>query len=155
MDFKLILPILLAGCLAGLCEISDLKAQDRPGNSEIGIILGEPTGLSAKFWSSNHSAFDLGLAWSFGGRGSIHIHGDYLLHQTISPETDDLLFYYGLGARILFRDDPRVGIRIPLGLHYLIPQSRFGIFFELVPMLNLMPATDFDANGGVGVRYFF
>ncbi|MEX0770100.1 MAG: hypothetical protein WD035_05155 [Balneolaceae bacterium] len=147
--------LLLAVSLFSILGIADLSAQDRPANSEIGIIIGEPTGLSAKFWSNDQSAFDVGLAWSFRGSGSIHLHADYLRHQVLVPETNDLLFYYGLGGRMLFRDDPKVGIRIPVGLQYLIPQSRLSVFFELVPMLNLIPATEFDANGGLGVRYFF
>ncbi len=127
--------------------------QDRPTNREVGIIVGEPTGFSGKFWTSDRTAIGLGLAWSFGGRGSMHIHGDYLFHHRI--EDPDLDFYYGLGARLLMRDDAALGIRIPLGIQYNIPDTNLSAFFELAPMLNLAPATDFDLNGGLGIRYFF
>jgi hypothetical protein len=131
---------------------NDSYAQQRPSNTELGIIVGEPTGLSAKFWTGANSAFDLGLAWSFSGQGSMHIHSNYLLHNTL--DNQDLALYYGLGGRLLMRDDPKVGIRIPLGLQYVIPDSRLGLFFELAPMLNLIPDTEFDVNGGLGLRYF-
>lgn len=132
---------------------SNVNAQDRPANSELGIIIGEPTGLSAKFWTGNLSAFDLGLAWSFSGQGSMHIHGDFLRHSYF--DSPDLGLYYGLGARLLMREDPKIGARIPLGLQYNIPESRLALFFELAPMLDLVPSSSFDINGGLGLRYFF
>lgn len=131
---------------------SDGIAQDRPTNTEFGIIVGEPTGLSAKFWTGSNSAFDLGLAWSFSGQGSMHVHSNYLLHNTL--DNPDLALYYGIGSRLLMQEDPKIAIRIPLGLQYIIPDSRLGLFFELAPMLNLIPDTDFDVNGGLGLRYF-
>lgn len=133
---------------------SALQAQNRASNSELGIIVGEPTGLSAKFWTGNNTAFDLGLAWSFSGQGSMHVHSSYLIHRSIE-NNPDLSLYYGIGARLLMESDPKVGARIPLGLQYLIPDSRLSLFFELAPMLNLIPDTDFDVNGGLGLRYFF
>ncbi|MEX1213353.1 MAG: hypothetical protein WEA36_10955 [Balneolaceae bacterium] len=133
---------------------SALQAQNRASNSELGIIVGEPTGISAKFWTGNNTAFDLGLAWSFSGQGSMHIHSSYLIHKTIE-NNPDLALYYGIGARLLMESDPKVGARVPLGLQYLIPDSRLSLFFELAPMLNLIPETDFDVNGGLGLRYFF
>lgn len=149
---KRLLLLFLAVSITGILT-SNIYAQDRPANSELGIIIGEPTGLSAKFWTGGVTAFDLGLAWSFSGQGSMHIHGDYLLHSYF--ENPDLGLYYGLGARLLMRDDPRVGIRIPLGLQYIIPDSRLGLFFELAPMLDLVPSSSFDVNGGLGLRFFF
>src|SRR5690625_1978245 len=54
---------------------------ERPGNTELGFIVGEPTGISAKFWTSDRAAFDLGFAWSFSVQGSMHIHSHYLSHS--------------------------------------------------------------------------
>lgn len=129
-----------------------LHAQDRPGNTELGLIVGEPTGLSAKFWTDGNTAFDLGLAWSFSGQGSMHIHSSYLVHNTM--DNPEIALYYGLGGRLLMQDDVKIGARIPLGLQYIIPESRLGLFFELAPLINLLPNTDFDINGGLGLRYF-
>jgi hypothetical protein len=147
---KLLLLILFIS-IYGL-SATDIYAQERPTNTELGIIVGEPTGISAKFWTGANSAFDLGLAWSFSGQGSMHVHSNYLLHSTL--DNPNLAIYYGLGARLLMQNDPKIGIRIPLGLQYVIPDSRLGLFFELAPMLNLIPDTDFDVNGGLGLRYF-
>ena len=67
-----------------------------------------------------------------------------------------LPFYYGIGGRIRFdEEDSRIGARIPLGLDYLFEGSRFDLFLELVPILDLAPETELNLNAGLGARYFF
>ncbi|MBI4720978.1 MAG: hypothetical protein HY770_07130 [Chitinivibrionia bacterium] len=124
----------------------------------LGIILGEPTGVSIKNWMTQRTAFDLGIAWSFGGReDALHVHGDYLVHNfsLIPVEKGKLPVYFGIGGRIKFADDPNVAVRIAVGLDYLFADAPVDIFLEIVPMLELTPDTDFELNGGIGVRYFF
>ncbi len=142
--------ILLA--LATFAETSD--AQDRNSSTEIGVILGEPTGLSLKAWTSDNTAFDLAAAWSFGGSGSLHLHGDYLRHNWLNADAGSLALYYGLGARVKLADDPRLGARIPIGLQYMIPDTRLSAFFEVAPLFDVVPETSFDVNGGIGLRIF-
>lgn len=126
------------------------------GNFGIGVMLGEPTGISIKSWTGPDAAFALGAAWSLTGDEAIHLHGDYLRHVWFQDvETGQLAFYFGLGARIIFSDDAEAGIRIPLGLNYLFSEAPFDVFVEAVPILNLTPSTDFAGNGAVGFRYYF
>lgn len=134
--------------------VSTIEAQSRYSNTEIGVILGEPTGISLKAWQSNNSAIDAALAWSFGDNGSVHMHADYLHHNWLSVDSGSLAFYYGIGARALFSDDSRFGARIPVGLQYLFPETRLSMFFEVAPTLDLIPETSFGVNGGIGVRIF-
>ncbi len=47
----------------------------------VGMILGEPTGLSAKMWTGKMTAFDAAAAWSFGDEGALHLHADMLFHN--------------------------------------------------------------------------
>jgi hypothetical protein len=63
----------------------------------------------------------------------------------------------GLGGRMLIKETPEIAARIPFGLQINIADSRLGLFFELVPMLNLYPETDsdFDVNDGLGIRFHF
>ena len=151
---KYILSVLFVSLCIAFTIHDTAEAQSRPGNTELGIILGEPTGISAKFWNSNRSAFDAGVAWTLSGDGALHLHADYLLHNWLSVESGSLAFYYGIGGRLLLANDPRVGVRVPVGLQYIIPDSRLGLFFEVVPTLNLIPSTSFGVNGGIGVRFF-
>ena len=129
-------------------------AQYRPGNTELGVILGEPTGISLQIWQTGTTAIDGALAWSFGRNDKIHIHADYLLHNPLEVNRGSLTFYYGIGGRAILTDEARFGARIPVGLEYIIPDSRISLFFEVAPIFDLIPATDFDVNGGIGVRYF-
>jgi len=141
-----------------LCfPITGLHAQD--GGTGIGIIVGEPAGLSVKTWISGRSAIDAGLAWSFYS-GSSQVHADYLWHNfmlfRIKEGKGKLPLYMGLGGRIKVSDkDVLIGVRVPIGLTYIFPGDRLDVFLEAAPVLNLIPGTGFDLNAGTGIRYFF
>jgi len=49
----------------------------------------------------------------------------------------------------------KVGVRIPVGINYIFAKAPLDIFLEIVPMLELVPRTEFNLNGGIGIRYFF
>ena len=51
--------------------------------------------------------------------------------------------------------DDDIGIRIPIGLSYMFGDDPFDIFVEVVPILDLVPDTDFDLNAAIGFRWFF
>jgi len=132
----------------------------------LGVILGEPTGLSFKGWITKTSALDAGLAWSFGRYDALHVHWDYLFHafNVFPVQEGKLPMYFGIGGRFKFgdesdthshHDENRVGIRIPLGLDYLFEKVPVDIFLELVPILDLAPASEFNFNAGLGARFFF
>lgn len=125
------------------------------GKTGLGIMLGEPSGISLKAWNNQRTAVDAGLAWSLSGQDAIHIHADYLWHSWLDVERGDLALYYGIGARAVFTSDPFIGVRIPIGLNYLAPESPLGFFVEVVPVLDVIPDTDGDANGAIGFRYYF
>ncbi|WP_245683922.1 hypothetical protein [Rhodohalobacter halophilus] len=127
----------------------DIRAQ----STELGVIIGEPTGVSAKFWTSGRSAIDLGVAWSLGDSGNMHLHSDYLWHFW---SDSGVAFYTGLGGRLLFDNDTQFAARIPIGLQLNVAR-RLSLFFELAPTLPVMPETqsNFDINGGAGVRLRF
>jgi len=123
----------------------------------LGIILGSPTGLSAKLWLSKSSAFDGAFAWSFSGKGRFQIHGDYLWHNfdLIKVEEGSLPLYYGLGFRVNFGDEVEAGVRFPIGLEYIFPRAPFDVFIEVVPILRVIKKTDFEIDGAIGARFFF
>ena len=132
-----------------------VNAQDR--GFGLGIILGEPSGVSAKLWTTGENAFDFGAAWSFSGNGNLLLQADYVWHifRLIPVSEGKLPFYVGVGGRVVFSEKAKIGVRVPLGFDYLFSNAPVDIFLELVPILNLAPDTDFDFNGGVGVRYWF
>jgi hypothetical protein len=128
---------------------------DETRNFGLGLMLGEPTGVSVKSWLGQKSAFDIGAAWSLSGRNeALHMHADYLYHRWFE-DRENLAFYYGLGGRIIFSDNAMAGIRIPFGLTYVFDSVPFDLFVEAVPILDLSPDVEFAGNGAVGIRYYF
>ncbi|MCF7794209.1 MAG: hypothetical protein K9M95_04185 [Candidatus Cloacimonetes bacterium] len=140
--------------LIGLLLIIVMSIYAQNSGTGLGIILGEPTGLSAKLWTGKSTAFDAAAAWSFGDEGALHIHADMLWHN-FGLINQQLPVYYGIGVRVKLADDPNVGIRVPIGIAYQVSGAPLDIFLEVVPILDLMPETDFGFNGALGVRYFF
>jgi len=140
-----------------LILVLSIPGQAQQKKFGLGIILGEPTGVSAKYWTSNKSAFDLAASWSFVGENSFHLHGDYLFHNfnLFKVEKGRLPLYYGIGARIALQDKTRFGVRIPVGLSYLFDKTPLEIFIEIGPVMDLIPATEFHVLGFVGLRYYF
>lgn len=127
------------------------------GKTGLGIIVGEPTGIAAKYWLGSTSAVDGALAWSFVDDASLYMHADYLYHHfnLIEVESGQFPLYYGIGGRIKFQDDPRVGVQVPMGISYILEDAPLDIFLEIRPVLDLIPATTFTVSGGIGVRYYF
>ncbi|WFB35553.1 DUF3996 domain-containing protein [Kiritimatiellota bacterium B12222] len=134
----------------------------------MGIIVGEPTGLSLKKWINDTRALDAGIAWSFSGNNSFHLHADYLIHRFDLMAEDakgQFPLYFGIGARVKFEnindgngsydEDVWVGVRVPLGISILFSETPVELFAEIVPVLDLVPDTNFDLNAAVGARYYF
>lgn len=140
-----------------LITFSQINLNAQQKNFGLGIILGEPTGISGKLWTSGENAFDFAAAWSFKGDGHLLLQADYVWHifRLISVPSGRLPFYVGVGGRVVFANDATIGVRVPLGLDYMFSNAPVDIFLELVPILDLAPSTDFDFGGGIGVRYWF
>jgi hypothetical protein len=129
------------------------------GGTGMGIMVGEPAGVSGKVWISGRSAIDAGLCWSFY-TGAVHLHADYLWHNFMIFRTGEgkgkLPLYMGVGGRVKVSEkDIFIGVRVPIGLTYIFPGDRFDVFLEAAPVLNFLPGTGFEFNAAVGVRYFF
>jgi len=128
------------------------------GTWEAGVLLGEPTGFSAKYWTTPNTALDFGAAWSFEGKGQFHFHCDYLFHNYTLVKVDrgSLPVYFGIGGRVRFDpNDSRVGLRIAIGAEYLFEEYPMSLFFEIAPIVDFAPETEADLNGGIGIRYVF
>jgi hypothetical protein len=143
----------------------------RAGNFGLGVIAGEPTGLSLKVWLDGRHAVDAGLGWSFSENESFHVHGDYLWHNfgllSQSQVQGRLPVYYGVGARLKMEDegdghdngknedDALFGVRFPLGIDWIATAAPIDVFVEIAPILDLLPGTDLSFNAAIGVRYWF
>ena len=125
------------------------------GDKGLGLILGNPTGLSFKYFTSSTTAIDAAAAWSFSDEWMM-IHGDYLWHSfgAIDVSKGQLPVYYGLGGWIAFGDDVVAGGRIPVGLEYLFANQNIDIFLEVAAGISVIPDSDFYIDAALGARFF-
>jgi hypothetical protein len=158
--------VIIALCL--FFAVQGSVAQD--SGFGIGVIIGEPTGVSAKLWTSSVNAFDFGLGWSIGGdrlgkfKGNhtggsrVHFHMDYLWHAFDAISSSQRFpLYYGFGGRINSGAgyDASTAIRGVFGIAWLPHNTPIDVFLELVPSLQLTSSTGFGLDAGIGARYFF
>jgi hypothetical protein len=122
----------------------------------VGIIVGDKTGFSLKKWMSDRSAADFAIGWSIAEPQFLFLHADYLYHFDLAdPGKGRLPFYIGIGGLATFASDIELGIRIPLGVEYIFEDTPLGVFAEIVPRMNLTPATVLKIGGGAGIRFYF
>jgi len=123
----------------------------------LGAVIGEPTGLNGKVWSGSATAVDFAMAWSLDNNEEFNFHMDYLLHDygVFNVTRGKLPLYYGIGGRLLEASDTHLGIRGVLGLNYLFRRAPLDLFFEIAPVLDVVPETEMDVEGGVGMRFYF
>jgi hypothetical protein len=151
MMVRSILPFMLMALVS--CGTLEAKAK----GLGLGIIVDEPTGISTKLWTGENTAIDAEIAWSQDGDDFFYLHGDFLFHdQHLSQDVKGkFLTYYGIGAKVEFADSNELGLRIPLGVDYIFPKAPLDVFFEIVPLLDLVPATEGDLKAAIGIRFVF
>jgi hypothetical protein len=165
--------VLLIGVIL-LLSGATVHAQDFPraegiqpahGVFGVGLIIGEPTGLSAKYWLGSARAVDFALGASFFT--NFRLHGTYLHHVNVFDNQRAPL-YYGIGASIAgrsgrvaeFGTDTRrdrigLGVRGAIGVSYLVPTAPFDAFIEFGSVLIVFPPAALDIDLSIGVRYYF
>ncbi len=144
--------------LVPLLFISLGKSYAQENKFGLGVMVGAPTGISAKYWVSEDNAFDFGLAYSFvETHNALSIHADYLYHENRwFPKFDRLDFYYGYGVRIRANSDQTsLGLRGVAGLDLMLKQAPVDIFLEIAPVFKLVPSTALNLDCSLGARYYF
>jgi hypothetical protein len=141
-------------------------AQKGGGNIGLGIAVGDPTGLTAKFILSQSTAFDLFIGEDFNnGNDDLQIHFDWLYSPAILGRGPGFTvpLYFGLGGVIEiddnnFNDDIDLGFRVPIGVAFLFQQVPLELFVELGLELIIIDNNNndnVDLDAVVGVRYYF
>ena len=157
--------------LSCLLALPMLAGAQNSGPS-IGLFMGSPTGFTFKNIFAKTAAIDIKAGWRLTENAGLHVTCDY---QFLFPQTmrwtDDydgaeheirgLTPYFGIGGRFMFAESDdihndtefHVGVRLGGGVEYAI--SRFALFLELYPVIDIVPSTDFDFDGGLGFRFYF
>jgi hypothetical protein len=129
----------------------------------LGVILGDPTGLSAKMKLDQAHAIDGALAYSSGKHHGAQIHADYLWDRARSWETTQgpLYMYYGLGGRLITYNDSddksqiSLGPRGSLGVSFNFFNPNIEVFGEGAIILEIAPSIAADLDVGIGARIRF
>jgi hypothetical protein len=154
-------------CVLACCLLTITPpAVSAPGSFSIGLIVGEPTGISGKYQLSDRNAVDGALGFSPFDR--LRLHVDYLWLLRPFNERRLTLSYgggiaIGLGKRLV--DGRRgvfgyvvqgvgLGLRGPVALTYVIPRTPLEAGIEIAPLLILGPEAGWGMDGGIFLRFF-
>ncbi len=145
-------------------DASASPAADK-GTVGVGIILGEPTGVSAKLYLTDDQAIQAAAGYAFIS-GGLHLHADYVLHPAILQSRDSfvLLAYVGPGVRLIqYRGSAEnefvaIGVRGVGGLLFDFKDQPLDAFVEVAGVLEFGfegEGADVALNAAAGVRYYF
>ena len=136
----------------------------------LGIMLGEPTGLTMKIWTQNDEAFAFSLGNSY--LGQLRIGMDYLWHFN-AFNSNIVNLYAGPGLAVGIgenggwwynhknrtwykeEDDIGLGVRGVIGINVVPRNSPIEIFCEIGLMIGFLPGTYTNMEGAIGIRYYF
>ncbi len=164
MKWRSILVVL--GALAA--AINFAAAQQR--SFGLGIVLGEPAGISAKLWTSDTHALEFGLGWSagpnyiylgngiYGTANRIHFHMDYLWHSFDAIHSNENFpLYYGVGGMLDNggRFDNIVAVRGVFGIEWIPRQTPLDVFLEVAPFVPITIPSSLGVDLGIGARFYF
>jgi len=142
--------------LGVLCVSSTSMAEE--GEFALGLAAINPSGLTAKYWVSENTAYDVLAEWS-SSSNKIEMHADYLNHDftKLQWEAERAAVYYGYGIKVRIKEgsDTKISIRIPFGVSYFINDMPFEVFGEVAPRIRVVPSTSASMDLLIGIRYRF
>ncbi|HEX2959732.1 MAG TPA: hypothetical protein VHO70_23045 [Chitinispirillaceae bacterium] len=140
------------------CKAQDTILRTPTPRFEIGVVLGEPVGVSAKFWHGTITATDITAAWSFTENGLFEFHIDFLLHLLnlrIIGAGGNSPVYIGAGPAVRIGNEWFLGARVPIGVEYIFRVLPIALFGEIAPQWQFIPDNMFVFGGGAGIRFKF
>jgi hypothetical protein len=137
--------------LVALSATAFSEPLDKRDEFGLGAILGEPSGVNAQFYWGARSSIGVTAAWSL--RDWFFVSADYQVLNRLGDAPPEWHWFYGIGAYLGTPTNSHglIGGRIPLGIKYRIPGSVVDIWGEVVPALQLLPDTQGEIHGGIGV----
>lgn len=144
---------------------ADIFAQS-PGGKDLGfgVMLGDPAGLTLKYWPNRVNAFVFDLGSSYFG--SPRLNADYLWHFN-AFESDIANLYAGPGVALGFgssggfwdrsfrsESNAALGVRGVFGVNILPRRTPLEVFVEVGVLVGLTPDFGSGIDGAIGIRYY-
>jgi hypothetical protein len=133
-------------------------ARAEGGPFGLGIILGEPTGLTGAYRLSPRNMIDGAIGIDVFDDNEFYVHADFLfvLPDLLGGGSVGLSPYLGPGAFVVdIADGIGLGGRIPFGLSLDFRRAPIQIFGEITFSLLVVPDVHGDIGGAIGFRYYF
>ncbi len=119
----------------------------------LGIVLGDPTGLSLKFWGVGRG---MAAQIHVGGGGFVSpaklaVHGSFLFHTTLTRQTP-INGYIGPGL-IVGMSERRgvIAFTMPIGLEFVFSEVPLDVFVEVPPVIGMTTEGDPVVGFSIGV----
>ncbi|MBI4212509.1 MAG: hypothetical protein HY540_07725 [Deltaproteobacteria bacterium] len=162
---KNILNIIVVGLM--VCVVSSATAANLGAKNKrfgLGVNIGEPLGLNARYYFIDRLSFDFVTGYGFGEEGYI-LQPSLLvnLRRLIDYDGKDWSFvpYFGAGVKTGVdvggrnKDRGIFAMRFPIGANFILKKGLLEISAEFAPGAEFKPDTEFDPTGGIGIRYYF
>lgn len=146
----------LAVVVLSLFSTAASASSSRSGDFGVGLVVGEPTGLTVQFRLARMHALDLAVGLDPFEDRDFYVHLDYLFlaGNLLGSGSVGLVPYVGFGG-VLIGGQPAVGFRVPFGLALEFNRAPIQIFAEAAIRVILSPGTDTRIAPAVGFRFFF
>lgn len=166
MRFVLLVATIAIAAPARATAEGELARGSDKGALGAGIILGEPTGITAKLYLQDDVAIQGAVGSAFVG-GGLQLHADYVFHPYILQTRPSFVLpvYFGPGLRLIDytngRDDSSfaIGLRGVGGLLFDFREVPLDAFIEVAAVLEYEfrdgKGGALLLNAGAGVRYYF
>lgn len=172
MRFALALAVATGFAAPAHADPDDSARGTDKGTLGVGIILGEPTGITAKLYLKDDQAVQAAVGSAFIG-GGLQLHADYVWHPFILQSRDSFVLpvYFGPGVRLIDYTGGRsdasgnstgafaLGVRGVAGLLFDFKTVPLDAFIEVAGVLEYEFRSGAGAalrlNAGAGVRYYF
>jgi hypothetical protein len=171
LSVSLFRPLLLLAVLLLSTSTSAHRAHCAE-NTGIGVIIGDPTGLTLRHYQSDERTWDGTLSFDWDQYVEVTANPSWLFPEAFSKRDRflrDLTPYLGIGGALVFygeeglrrwrrenednTQDVSLGIRVPIGIEWKMQEAPLSLFLELAPGIGLVPGTFTFLEGGVGIRY--
>lgn len=153
---KILFSLLLLGSVLSSTHVF---GQIRSGSVGLGLQVGDPSGLTLKFYNGGKASVDILAAWDLNDYLFLNVHALY--HKPLGGARN-VNFFYGPGAFLAFYegnrrydDDDYLGAGISGNLGLSVFFDRFELFGQITPRLQVIERTNGDLGGGIGLRFYF